>query len=351
MTPIFIILNCLICCICLLLLIPVVTDPVALKYKKGIPILILLLIIGTRFIFPYSFSFTKTIGETKVLPFIVNIFLLEVAKNLTFGEALFYIWIMTSTILFIRYIIKFIILGRVLNMVPNTKDSFINETLVDICHKKNIERIPKVIQFNTKQGPFLFGYKNPVIVLPFDLSKEGIRYVLSHELEHYKNNHIFLKIITDIVNIVYWWNPIVWYIHNKLLLSLEIQTDLCVINDYPDIEIAEYLYLLLKGVGYKERNFKQSVALSFNARRNSAEVRVKTILDYHFKNEDRCLKRNKKLLVVLSSFIFAVSIFYRVDAFPSEKTEISATKIDIDLNILANRNTFDILNIFYIINN
>lgn len=315
MTPIFIILNCMICCICLLLLMPVITEPAALKYKKGIPIFVLTVIISLRFVFPYYFSFTRIIGEKRILPSVVSVFSKEVANNLTFGEAILYIWIMTSIILFARYVIKYSVLRKVLYLVPKCKDSFIKEVVKDICKRKNIQKVPRIIQFDTKQGPFIFGYFHPIIVLPNDLSKEGIMYVLSHELEHYKNNHVFVKIMTDMLYIVYWWNPIVWYVHNKILLSLEIQTDLCVINDFHDTDIAEYMYLLLKSVGYKERNFKHSVALSFNARRNSTELRVRAILDYHFKSQNRKLRTNKKLLVAMSAVIFFSSLFYTVDAY------------------------------------
>ncbi len=63
-------------------------------------------------------------------------------------------------------------------------------------------------------SPFVCGLRNPVIFLPASLleklSQIQLKTVFVHEVTHVKRLDIWTNSLQSVLQIIYWWNPLVW---------------------------------------------------------------------------------------------------------------------------------------------
>ena len=74
-------------------------------------------------------------------------------------------------------------------------------------------------------SPLLYGMVSPKILLPEKLtntlSHSEIKHVFLHELAHYKRNDIQIAWMTTLLQIVHWFNPLIWFAFYKMRLDRE----------------------------------------------------------------------------------------------------------------------------------
>ncbi len=95
--------------------------------------------------------------------------------------------------------------------------------------------------------PFIFGITRPRIVLPESLALEGddLRYILSHEMQHFFQGDLIIKELVCCFRIIYWWNPFGKRLQAQLSSVLEMRVDHALIKKHPEIEIP-YLHTLIQ---------------------------------------------------------------------------------------------------------
>ncbi|MDO4766221.1 MAG: M56 family metallopeptidase [Eubacteriales bacterium] len=94
--------------------------------------------------------------------------------------------------------------------------------------KLGITREVDVLVQSRLQSPALFTGRKPLILLPEyaqNLREESLLYILMHELAHWKRKDHWLNYLLLCLQVVYWFNPLVW------LLFLAIRNDMEVLND------------------------------------------------------------------------------------------------------------------------
>ena len=61
-------------------------------------------------------------------------------------------------------------------------------------------------------SPLLIGFFHPCIVLPSaDISEKDFRYIILHEMTHYKRRDMFYKWLVQITVCLHWFNPLVYH--------------------------------------------------------------------------------------------------------------------------------------------
>jgi beta-lactamase regulating signal transducer with metallopeptidase domain len=103
------------------------------------------------------------------------------------------------------------------------------------CRKSmQIHRSIQVAQLESIHIPMLYGWLRPVILLPSSqigkLTPEQIKHILCHELAHYKRHDILIAHITTLLQILHWFNPLMWLAFNKIRLDREIACDAIALN-------------------------------------------------------------------------------------------------------------------------
>lgn len=74
----------------------------------------------------------------------------------------------------------------------------------------------------------IFGILRPTIILPEDyksLSESELRYLLMHELEHYRHKDTLWNAVMLAAVCVHWFNPIVWLSHKLFICDMETACD------------------------------------------------------------------------------------------------------------------------------
>ena len=127
------------------------------------------------------------------------------------------------------------------------------------------------------KSPIIVGLFAPRIYLPIhlisDYNATDMRYMLLHELQHYKHKDALANYLINLTGTVYWFNPLVWYALKEMRNDREIACDTSVLqmlneNDYEDygntlINFAEKVSLspfpFTAGIGGSTKQMKQRV--------------------------------------------------------------------------------------------
>ena len=92
----------------------------------------------------------------------------------------------------------------------------------------------KILVSNDTNTPFSFGIIKKVVVLPYHIlninDNNNIIYIITHEITHHKHKDIAFNSILCLLNILFWFNPIIYIILEKVRLDMEIYCDYTVLN-------------------------------------------------------------------------------------------------------------------------
>ena len=108
------------------------------------------------------------------------------------------------------------------------------------------------------KSPIIVGLLKPCIYLPIhlisDYNESDLRYMLLHELQHYKHHDAIGNFLMNLAGVVYWFNPVVWYALREMRNDREIACDSSVLNMLEDDDYENYGNTLI--------NFAEKVSLS-----------------------------------------------------------------------------------------
>lgn len=129
-----------------------------------------------------------------------------------------------------------------------------NENVRHICEsclsELNIRRRIPVYSTAFLPSPVLAGFFRPRIYLPIrmisDFSAEDMRFMFLHELQHYRSNDILISCLANAACILYWFNPLVWYMQKTLRRERELACDASVLELLPECDYSAYGFTLLQ---------------------------------------------------------------------------------------------------------
>ena len=93
------------------------------------------------------------------------------------------------------------------------------------------------------KSPIIVGLLKPCIYLPIhlisDYHESDMRYMLLHELQHYRHKDALANYLMNFVGVLYWFNPFVWFALREMRNDREIACDTSVLKmleagDYED---------------------------------------------------------------------------------------------------------------------
>ena len=97
--------------------------------------------------------------------------------------------------------------------------------------------------------PFVAGIFKGRIYLPAGIDDNQREYILLHEQMHIRHKDYIIRNIIAVVNIVYWWNPLIWYATYLMKQDMEMFCDEAVIRQLEKGRKKEYLNTLLLCAG------------------------------------------------------------------------------------------------------
>lgn len=108
------------------------------------------------------------------------------------------------------------------------------------------------------KSPIIAGLLKPCIYLPIhlisDYNETDMRYMLLHELQHYKHKDAFASYLMNLAGVIYWFNPFIWYALKEMRDDREIACDTSVLKMLDEEAYEDYGNTLI--------NFAEKVSLN-----------------------------------------------------------------------------------------
>jgi beta-lactamase regulating signal transducer with metallopeptidase domain/DNA gyrase inhibitor GyrI len=108
------------------------------------------------------------------------------------------------------------------------------ELLVETTKRLKLGRLPAIVFSKDAKAPAVYGMFRPVLLLPASyldsLSREDAEHVLLHELAHLKRGDLWLHGLCLLLQIVYWFNPLLIWARRQMKHVREICCDLTIAN-------------------------------------------------------------------------------------------------------------------------
>lgn len=152
--------------------------------------------------------------------------------------------------------------------------------------------------------PCVFGIMQPYIVMPtMKFSEEELYFVLKHEMLHFYRGDLWIKLFSEILRAIYWWNPFVAILEKLIDNMQEVNVDFKIMRDLPDEKKLDYSACLVKVA--KSRGEQSEYSHWITEFENSSTIykRISLMLD----NMD-ISKKKTVASVTLASLILSLAV-------------------------------------------
>lgn len=160
------------------------------------------------------------------------------------GYLLFGIWV-TGMLVMILFLVKSVLcLGALTKCALPLQRPEVRRLYHRCLKETGIRREIPVYSTAYLKSPVFVGFLKPRIYLPLhlisDYNESELRYMLLHELQHYRHKDIFTGYLMNLALVVYWFNPLVWYVRREMRGDREIACDASVLKLLPEDSYEDY---------------------------------------------------------------------------------------------------------------
>ena len=225
-------------------------------------------------------------------------------KNLILNIIIPILWVTGIVLNFILLIsgnnnIKKNIKGRVYD------DKILNNLIEECKNVIGVKSKVEVIMQNFKQTPSIIGLFKPQILITKEFLLQDYKtkkYIIMHELSHYKRKDLILNSILLLITIIHWFNPFIWLFFKRIRQDIELATDEMVLDKLKNDEKKEYGMTLINSLNIFQEEKYTAKLLCVTDDSKNIERRIKMVkLSEKFKN-------NKLLITIISIIIIIVGI-------------------------------------------
>ncbi|MFC1762328.1 M56 family metallopeptidase [Planctomycetota bacterium] len=174
-------------------------------------------------------------------------------------------WLAGSVLLGCFVLLRNFNLWRAVKRERSVTDQEVLELLEDAKLQIGVQTILGVVITDEVKSPALFGFVRPRLLLPQGLletlSLDELHHVLLHELAHLKRGDIYIGWWASLLQVLHWFNPLVWYAFRQLRTDQEMAADALALSRMPAQETRLYgetIVGLLER--YAQRYFIPSIA-------------------------------------------------------------------------------------------
>lgn len=200
-----------------------------------------------------------------------------------FFNLIFYIWIIGTVCVITNSIYKQIMFYK---KMKNIKYKVEDENIIKILEKEKknlkVKRNIDIFKVNGLSSPALIGFINNKIIIPNkDYNQEELKWILRHELIHFKRKDNLLKLLLIIASAIHWFNPLVKILNKYFKEQCELSCDEKVVEKFSVEEAKNYALVLVSSLRYKNTLKGTFCSSQFNNYEiNLIKSRVEGILDY-----------------------------------------------------------------------
>lgn len=270
-------------------------------------------------------SDSSNISNTSTAPLQANMILqvidfalsIDRSPQSMFGILLFGIWVTGILVMFaimLRAHIRLITLRR--SALPLQNEEVL-KLYKNCLAESHVKRAIPIYSTAFLSSPIMTGLFRPRIYLPIHLISDhrdtDLRYILLHELQHYRRKDILGGYFIYIACILYWFNPFVLYAMREMYNDREIACDASVLSLLDASEYRDYgeaLIYFLQRISL--RPFPFIAGISGNMKLMTR--RISKIASYRKPTLGRKLQ-NAAILAIIAALLFPFSPLLSVHAF------------------------------------
>lgn len=166
----------------------------------------------------------------------MNDFTISVSRKTpsTIGLILCILWCIGIFIMIILIIKSMLRFNNIRNSALPLQNPAVRRLYHDCLNEMHITKSIPVYSTAFLKSPIIVGLFKPCIYLPIhlisDYNANDIKYMLMHELEHYKYKDALANYFMNIIGVLYWFNPFVWYSLKEMRNDREIACDTSVLK-------------------------------------------------------------------------------------------------------------------------
>lgn len=200
--------------------------------------------------------------------------------------------------------------------------------LEEICIKHHKKNRFHIIKLSGITSPMITGIRKPYILIPenFGMKEQDLYYILNHEAAHFFHHDLLLRLFSELLGILFWWNPFMVLLKRQISTMLELRIDLQ-ITDSPDPqERLNYLDCLLNAA--KAGTAPVSAIAFCSANEPLLTQRFSIIMNSPRKKTNRRKQLMISLLMVGLCLFSVFFIFEPSGSLPSEEEIFTVTPED-----------------------
>ncbi|WP_432666604.1 BlaR1 family beta-lactam sensor/signal transducer [Wukongibacter baidiensis] len=188
---------------------------------------------------------------------------------------------------------EYISKGNIIKLVENCRETM------------GVNKKIKIASTNKLKSPVIFGIINPTLLFPkkilAELGDNELEYIILHELAHYKRKDIIVNWITTALQIIHWFNPIIWYSFYRIRQDREVACDAYVLSYLKPEEYRKYGFTIIKMLENTALSSSVPQIAGFSSNKSHIKNRISMIAS--FKEELKSIKIRKLAIFTLLSCI------------------------------------------------
>ena len=160
--------------------------------------------------------------------------------------AVLVVWLFIVCILMVRLLLKYSRIRRLILKYEVTEMTEKQRSFLAEMKKQYGVRRPVILcQGRNGDHTMTFGVCRPVIICDKEIDSWEAEMHVRHEMVHIKRLDALWKMLTRLVVILHWWNPIAWMLRREFERICEYSCDEIVMQGRTREEVKEYLRLLI----------------------------------------------------------------------------------------------------------
>lgn len=240
------------------------------------------------------------------------------------------VWVVGAAIVLGATARHYVIFKRRLRKCVQITEGNIVHIVNQYKRELGVNKRVKVIECSNIKTPAVFGYYNPVILLPAEFTKNmddyAVRCILLHEMCHIKRRDILKSYAWLAAKALHWFNPLVWVAYKMFKDDTELCCDQMVLSRLSKNKKYEYTQSLIDVFRMSKQSDALSLTISLFENKTKLVERVMRML----KPEKR-----SKMAVGVSLMLVAVMI---VACFTTACMPITEPDETADIALAENQN-------------
>lgn len=174
-------------------------------------------------------------------------------------------------------------LARLRQCVPVKEENILR--LFDACRASlGFRHSVILIETESVQTPAVYGLWRKRLLLPNGIferfCENELRYIFLHELAHFKRRDLEVNWLAALLQLLHWFNPVLWFAFARMRADRELATDLLVLKRSGESERSAYGGTILKLL--EDINFKHPVPRLVGIAESKSQIKSRVLAISHY---------------------------------------------------------------------